>query len=95
MTDWEETNCGPNMIINVSGSEKALEAWNWAEEHNLQFKLMAEGHIMPLDMYDRAKDMITPPYNRGTFIDGIRADHDLDFMFLNDEDLTAFKLRWL
>lgn len=93
--DMEKTSCDPNMIINVSGSERALEAWGWAEEHNLEFKLVAEGHILPLEMYDRAKDMITPPYNRGNFIDAIRSDHDLDFMFLNDDDLMVFKLRWI
>jgi len=91
----EEIDCDPNMIVNVSGSEKALEAWDWAEEHALQFKLVAEGYLLPSDMYDRAKDMITPPYNRGTLMDGIRADHDLDFMFLNNDDLMAFKLRWI
>ena len=95
MKEWEEIKCDPNMIVNVSGSRKALEAWNWAEEHNLQFKLVAEGYIMPLDMYNRAKDMITPPYNRGGLLDGIANDHDLDFIFLNNEDLVAFKLRWL
>ena len=93
--DWEETKCDPNMIVNVSGSEKALEALEWAEEHNLQFELVAEGYIIPLDMCNKVRDMMTPPYSRGTFLNGIAADHDLDFMFLNEEDAVAFKLRWL
>lgn len=92
--DWIEINCDPNMIINVIGSKRALEAWTWAEEHKLNFQLVAEGHIIPLDMYDRVRTMITPPYNRTVNAIAVMANYDLDFQFENKEDAVLFKLSW-
>lgn len=93
MDDWFEPDCDINMMITVSGSRRALEAWEWAEEHGLLFKLIAESRIIPLEFYNRIRFMITPPYDHSNTADGNA--YDLTFMFLHDDDLMAFKLRWL
>ena len=90
----------PEMVVNIYGSSTILEAWEWALEHELKFDFLAEGTLIDESLHTRIKEMLNSANfsNNNTLASALTStspDHDLDFLFYTEEDLLAFKLKWL
>ena len=94
--DFKEIKYDSNIVVNVSPSKTILEAWDWALEHNIEFEFIVEGTQVSVtkSAKDRIREMLDPD-NFGKLFEGAKSDHNIDFLFSNQSDLMAFKLRWL
>ena len=95
-SDFHEIKYNSNMVVNISPSKTILKAWDWVLQHNIEFEFIVEGTKISTttNAKERIREMLEPA-NFGKMFEGARADHDIDFLFINQEDLMAFKLRWV
>ena len=93
-SDFHEIKYNSNADEKIK--EKTLKAWDWVLQHNIEFEFIVEGTQISTttNAKERIREMLDPA-NFGKMFEGARADHDIDFLFINQEDLMAFKLRWV